>query len=159
MKEVEIKGDLLHSIEWLQLNGKRYFQAALYAGANVLVNQTKANLSSVLPKAANHNPKFIDTMMDAPRFSHTEGDVITVHVLGSRQSGSGTYRTRFFEDGTQDRYQKTFKGIPLKKKRWLGKLPALKFFSSAITSSQSQVNQAMIPIIERLMTNAQKQIA
>lgn len=156
MNEVQISGDLNKSIDWLQENGKTYFQRALYRGANVLKNQTRENLSSALPASGNPNPKYDDTLQDAIRNSHTEGDVITVHILGTRASGSGTYRTRFFENGTKDRYQKTYKGVPLKKKRFIGRLKPLRFFSSAIASSESKVINAMSDVINTMMDDANK---
>lgn len=156
MKEVEISGNLNHSIDWLQENGKRYFQAALYAGASIIVKQAKSNLNSALPASTNRNPRFNDTLQDAIRFSHTEGDVITVHTLGTRQSGSGTYRTRFFENGTRERYQKTYAGIPLKKKRYIGKLKPLGFFNSAVVSTQSLVMDEMQKVIDRMIDKADK---
>jgi hypothetical protein len=159
MNDVTITGDLNHGINWLQENGKRYFQSALYRAANIIKTQAISNLSSSLPASGNHNPKYNDTLQDAIRFTHTEGDEIIVHTMGTRESGSGTYRTRFFELGSKadQRYQKSFKGVPLKKKRYVGKLPSLKFFSSAVASEASKAIQSMEQVIDGMVTNAQKQ--
>lgn len=157
MNEVKITGDLNVPLEFLEKNGKRYFQAALYSGANVLKTQTRSNLISQLPAAQNSNPNYSDTLVDAIRNTHTEGDVITVHILGTKEKTSGTYRTRFFEGGTKDRYQKTYRGIPLKKKKYIGRIQPLNFFSSAIASSEAQIYNAMEGIINNLITNAEKQ--
>lgn len=154
---VKIVGDLNKSIDYLEYFGKEYFQKALRAGASVLKKQTRYNLSSALPKSSEHNPRFSDTLLDAIRNSKTEGDVITVHILGTRQKGSGTYRTRFFEGGTKERYQKTYRGVPLKKKRFLGRIKPLYFFSSAIVETENQIYEAMEPVINELITNAEKQ--
>lgn len=156
MNDLQITGDLNKSLEWLELNGPKYFKAALYSGASVLKEQTKENLSSALPASTHHNPKYSDTLMDAVRNSKTEGDVITVHILGTRNSTSGTYRTRFFEKGTKKRYQKTYRGVKLKKKRYLGQLKPLNFFSSAIASSEAAVVAAMQKVMDNFMREAQK---
>ena len=148
---IQKTGDLTKSLSWLEENGPKFFKAALYAGAAVLKKTTKNNLSSALPAATHHNPRYSDTLMDAVRNSKTEGDVITVHILGTRQSTSGTYRTRFFEKGTKRRYQKSYRGIKLKKKRYLGKLEPLNFFSSAISSSQGDIAQAMTNVMDNFM--------
>ena len=158
MNDVTITGDLNHGLDWLQENGKRYFQAALYSGASVLKEQTKTNLTTMLPASTRQNPKYTDTLLDAIRNTHSEGDVVTVHILGSRASGSGTYRTRFFEKGTKQgtRYQKTRNGKPLRKKKFVGQPPALHFFSSAVESSEPRVIHAMEEIINNMMDEAQK---
>ena len=155
---VTISGDLNHGLDWLQQNGKRYFQAALYSGASVLKEQTKTNLTTMLPAATRQNQKYHDTLLDAIRNTHSEGDEVKVHILGTRASGSGTYRTRFFEKGTKQgtRYQKTRNGKPLKKKKFVGQPPALHFFSTAVESSESQVINAMEGVINNMMNEAQK---
>lgn len=158
MADVEVKGDLNFSLDWLEQNGKRYFQSALYRGADVLKKQAKANFSSSLPAATHQNPRYMDTLLDAIRNTHSEGDFVVVHTLGTPQSGSGTYRARFFEKGTIDRYQKTYAGIPLKKKRFLGRIsPPLRFFSSAVTSTQSQVLAAMQQSIDFMIKKANEE--
>ena len=159
MNEVSITGDLNKSFDWLSVHGKGYFVRALVQAANIIKTQAKANLSSNLPAAGNHNPRYNDTLLDAIRNTHTEGDEITIHTLGTRNSGSGTYRTRFFENELKSgtRYQKTYKGIPLKKKRYLGRLKPLKFFSSAVSSVGERAIQSMQTVIDDLIDDAQKQ--
>ena len=122
-------------------------------------DKTRQNLQSVLPASSNHNPKYTDTLQDAIRNTHTEGDIITIHILGTRDSGSGTYRTRFFEGGTKSgtRYQKTRNGKRLKNKKFVGRLGALGFFSSAISSSGGEVMNAMQQAINEMMEDANKQ--
>ena len=114
--EVQISGDILRGIGWLESEAPRYFKRALTRGAIVLKDRTRQNLQSVLPASSNHNPKYNDTLQDAIRNSKVSIDHVTVHILGTRNSGSGTFRTRFFEGGTKSgtRYQKTRNG----EKRW-----------------------------------------
>lgn len=82
---------------------------------------------------------FKDKLIDAVRVSKikVEGDEIktAVHVLGVRSSGSGTYRARFFEGGTQPRetskeYTDSL-GRTYKKGKPLGRIKALNFFQKA----------------------------
>lgn len=157
MADVEVKGNLTKSLQWLEANGKKYFQSALYKGAEVLKNQTRANFSSALPASNEQGMKYNDRLIDAIRNSRTEGDFIIVHVLGTRQSGSGTFRARFFEKGTIDRYQKTYAGVPLKKKKYLGRIKPLRFFASAITSTQSQVISTMQNAIDFMIKKSDQE--
>lgn len=72
----------------------------------------------------NGNPKYNDRLIDAIRQSAVTGanTKVTVSILGSNEHGSGQFRLRFFEGGTKERVQKTYKGKPLKKKRKLAQL-------------------------------------
>ena len=54
-----------------------------------------------------------------------------VHIMGVRDSSSGTFRTRFFETGTVQR--KTKKGYNR------GKIKPINFFGSAIDASKDKV--------------------
>ena len=63
--EVQISGDILRGIGWLESEAPRYFKRALTRGAIVLKNKTRQNLQSVLPASSNHNPKYNDTLQDA----------------------------------------------------------------------------------------------
>ena len=157
--EVQISGDILRGVGWLESEAPRYFKRALTRGAIVLKDRTRQNLQSVLPASSNHNPKYNDTLQDAIRNSKVSIDQVTVHILGTRNSGSGTYRTRFFEGGTKSgtRYQKTINGKRLKNKRFVGRLNALGFFSSAISSSGGEVINVMQQTINEMLDEANKQ--
>lgn len=157
--EVQISGNILKSISWMESEAPKYFKRALTRGAIVLKDKTRQNLQSVLPASSNHNPKYNDTLQDAIRNSKVSIDQVTVHILGTRDSGSGTYRTRFFEGGTKSgtRYQKTRNGKRLKNKKFVGRLGALGFFSSAISSSGGEVMNAMQQAINEMMDEANKQ--
>ena len=66
--------------------------------------------------------------------------------MGVRSSGSGTFRARFFEGGTQPReLKKDFtdsKGRTYKKGKPLGKITALNFFAKA----ESEMNNLTISL-------------
>lgn len=123
--------------------------------------QVIQNLKTSLPKAVKRNPMYNDRLVDAVKIRakndrDAESGVIIgkIHVMGTQKKGSGTYRTRFFEGGTKDRYQKTYKGRPLKKKRYIGKIGPLGFFQSGAANVQgtvsSEISKELISTIDRL---------
>ena len=107
---------------------------------------------------------FKDKLIDAVRVSKikVEGDEIktAVHVLGVRSSGSGTYRARFFEGGTQARetskeYTDSL-GRTYKKGKPLGRIKALNFFQKA-QSVMSNLTVSLDKVINDLINkNAPK---
>lgn len=120
---------------------------ALNKAAVQLQNQTKSNLSSLIKSDTGGNGKFNDKLIDGVRRNSVRGYYDTelsavVHIMGTQTSGSGTYRLRFFEKGTKERYAKTYKGQPLKKPRYLGAIRPKWFFRSA--------NQTIEPQLERI---------
>ena len=101
------------------------------------------------------NPKYTDTlykgirMRKAGKVMYDEDVYSVVHVLGSRDSGSGTFRLRFFENGTQDRYQQSIHGTPLKKPRYVGKIKPEKFFARANSSIEGQLSTIYMEEIDK----------
>lgn len=129
---------------------------ALYAGAFFLRDCIRKSIISNIPKATVRNPKYNDTLADAPRFTKPDGSSLTVHALGSGATGSGTFRARFFEAGTKDRYQKTYRGEPLKKKRYVGRIGPTHFFSSAVEANRAGVLQRMEAVLTKYVDTAFK---
>ena len=81
------------------------YSKALGTVAREYKETAKNYFKSSMPSAARGSQHgFKDKLIDAVRVSKikVEGDEIktAVHVLGVRSSGSGTYRARFFENGT-----------------------------------------------------------
>ena len=110
---------------------------ALRKAANELRKTSRANLRKELPKA-NKKGKYNDTLIDGVRssvYEVTEGMEAKVHIMGKRSSGSGTFRTRFFEGGTVVRKTKAGKNR--------GKLKALDFFNSAVASTKGKVTDTL----------------
>lgn len=131
----------------------------LYVILTKLVEQTKQNMLAAVPRAgqpirpmkrkgSTYATKG-DSMLDALRRSiHKKGDNIiegTVHIMGSRDIGSGTFITRFFEGGTKVRMEGRGKG---KKKKSHGKLNAYKFFSNAVNQANSMIDQLLMQSLE-----------
>lgn len=100
------------------------------------------------------NPKYNDTLIEGVRTTAIkDGDTIGVHILGTRASGSGTFRLRFFEHGTKERVAKQYNGKPLKKPKKLGKIPPKKFFEAAQTSSLGAAEQAFTQQFDKFIEN------
>ena len=127
-----ISGSLLGPLEQMQKELPRAEKRALYRAAYFLRDKIRQSLVSSVPKAETHSPKYTS---------------ININAMGSRKKGSGTYRTRFFENDTKDRYQKTYRGIKLKKKRFLGHITGTHFFSNAVSQNESQAVNLMRDVI------------
>lgn len=125
---------------------------ALYHAAYFLRDKVRQSIVTNVPKATVRNPKYNDTLVDAVMFTRPDGASITLHALGNRKKGSGTFRTRFFEIGTKDRYQKTRNGVKLKRKKYVGKLKPTYFFRSAVNANREGVTNAMREILDRYIT-------
>lgn len=116
---------------------------AIYRAAYFLRDKIRESLVTAVPKATQRNPKYIDTLVDAVGFSKVDGASTIVNAMGTRKKGSGTYRTRFFEDGTRERFHKKRNGIRLKKKKSIGKITGTNFFKSAVQANKSAAVQLM----------------
>ena len=127
---------------------------ALYHAAYYMRSKIKEYLKHAVPKSDQRNPKYIDTLQDAVLFTRPDGASLTVHAMGNRKKGSGTYRTRFFERGTRDRYQKTWNGVKLKKKRFLGSIKPTHFFADAVAAERGNVAKQMEEIIAQYIEKA-----
>lgn len=120
---------------------------ALYHAAYFLRDEIRKSFKSKLPKADQRNPRYSDTLLDAVGFSKVDGASVNVNAMGNRKSTSGTYRARFFEAGTRDRYQKRHNGIKLKKKKFIGNIKPTNFFSSAVQANCGMVASKMEEVI------------
>lgn len=117
---------------------------ALRKGANIIKKGVEQSLATTGINYTKQNPIYKDTLKEGIRTTKTrEDNTIGIHILGTQATGSGTFRLRFFEKGTKERFAKTYKGKPLKKARRLGKIKAYKFFESGVTSSQSKAQKAI----------------
>ena len=120
----------------------RAIKRALLKGAKAIKEQTVSNARADIKTYNNHpNDGYNgDSILDAPRYGKLQDEYdsdevsLKVHVLGSRKSNSQTYRFRFLEKGTKDRYQKSNKGKALTKPRYLGRISGRRYFGSALGS-------------------------
>lgn len=135
---------------------------ALRAGASTLKKQTRQNITSSL--TTRNNPHwyrgksiyYIDEMEDAVRIGrmnngYGDGEDLSlkVHIMGTRAEGSGTYRARFIEKGTKERYAKTWKGKPLRKPRYLGKINGKWFFKAANAQVEPELERIYMAAINK----------
>lgn len=151
---LKVTGTLRGPLEQMKKDLPKAEAHALYKAAYFLRDKIRQSLTTAIPKATQKNPKYNDTLVDAVGFTKVDGASLTVNAMGNRKTGSGTYRTRFFEEGTRERYQKTYKGIRLKKKKYIGKIGATKFFSSAVQANQNAAIQLMQQVIEKYVDTA-----
>lgn len=106
---------------------RKVLKKALNSTASKLKSNTKKTFKRALPNAGKKG-RYADTLQDAVRRSKIEenknGEMsVKVHIMGSRNTGSGTYRAKFFETGTGQR--KTRKGYNR------GAIKPLHFFKQA----------------------------
>ena len=151
-----ISGSLLGPLEKMKEELPRAEKRALYRAAYFLRDRIRQSLESSVPKAAQHNSKYNDTMLDAVFFTRPDGSSININAMGNRKKGSGTFRTRFFENDTKDRYQKSYRGVKLKKKRFLGHITGTHFFSNAVSQNESQAINLMRDVISQYVQECYK---
>ena len=128
---------------FLELNTKEMKKAlktGITKAANSLRQATRKSLKTALPQSNVKSPKYNDKMTDAVRRSKIEESKqheisAKVHIMGTRNTGSGTYRTRFFEKGTGLR--RTRKGYNR------GQLKGLYFFQSANAAFQQEYEKTL----------------
>lgn len=127
---------------------------ALNKAAATLQQTTKTNLSSLVKSDTGGHGKYNDRLRDGVRRSGAKGfydEELTavVHIMGTQATGSGTYRLRFLEKGTNERYAKTYKGQPLKKPRYLGQIKPRWFFRDANQTIEPQLEKIYMEEIDK----------
>lgn len=146
-----ITGNLRGPLDEMREQLPRAEKKALYRAAYFLRDKIRQSLVSSLPKATQHNPKYSDTLVDAIGFTKVDGASLNINAMGNRKKTSGTYRTRFFENDTRDRYQKSYKGQKLKKKRFLGHITGTHFFRNAVEANQPAAIELMRGVISEFV--------
>lgn len=143
MAKTGLEVDVLEMFnKFKELTGKEMdiaIRKAIRTAAKEIKDKTIQNAESGIKTYDNHpdSPYNGDTILDAPRVSkiedrYDEDDLsIKVHVMGSRKSDSQTYRFRFLEKGTKDRYQLTYRGKELNKPRYIGRITPRYYFKKA----------------------------
>ena len=130
-------------------------------------NTTRKLIKSLFPNATKEtNSKYSDTIIEGARVSKYResslvGEAVAgVHVMGLRKKGSGTFRLRFFEGGTDKRFTKDYKrknkkngGMHHVKGHYTGSIKGKGFFSSAVNSelgkAGSIIEAELIKAIEK----------
>lgn len=133
--------------DWLNVKKR-----ALGSAAKSLKNKARELFKQRLPNATKkkaYSDRLIDAIKQTKIKTQGEGKLeVSVHTLGNRKKGSGTFRARFFEGGTQDRYQKPHVdslGRRYTHKKWIGRIKPLNFFrdasGQATTDRQKMMDQ------------------
>lgn len=151
---LKIEGTLTAPLEELREELPRAEKRALYRAAYFFRDKIRQSLSSSLPKATQANPKYSDTLVDAVGFTRVDGASLNINAMGNRKKSSGTFRARFFEAGTKNRYQKTRHGIKLQKKKFIGKIKGTFFFHRAVAANETQAVKIMEDVISEYVNTA-----
>ena len=154
--KLKVTGTLMGPLEELKEQLPRAEKRSLYRAAYALRDKLRQSLTSAIPKATQPNPKYNDTLVDAIGFTRVDGASLNVNAMGTRKPGSGTYRTRFFEEGTKDRYQKTRNGIRLKKKKFLGHIGPTHFFKNTVDANREYIVNIMREVINEYVQECYK---
>lgn len=141
---------------FLELNTKEMKKAlktGITKAANSLRQATRKSLKTALPQSNVKSPKYNDKMTDAVMRSkiveNRQHEISAkVHIMGTRNTGSGTFRARFFELGTKLR--KTRKGYNR------GQLKGLYFFRSANAAFQQEYEKTLNNEIEKAIDKINK---
>lgn len=153
MAGVTIEGDFEGTLYDMERELPDITRKALYSAALLLRDEAKDQLVSDVPKARQRNKKYNDTLEDAVRVTKIDGSDVYVHILGVRSKGSGTFRTRFFEKGTKDRYQKTYRGVKLKKKKFIGNITGNSFFKKAVSGNLDRALRRLEEVFSKRLEN------
>ena len=95
-------------------------------------------------------------MMKKAKGSYDEDFYSIVHIMGSRATGSGTFRLRFYEKGTKDRYQQSANGKPLSKPKYIGSIKPKWFFKSANSQIESSLDRIYMEEIDKAIEKINK---
>lgn len=153
----ELEYDLLRSFQKFKDTAKMEIIGAVKRGmrkaAKEIQERTVENARGGIKTFNNHAPgqyknqwgKYEkESILDAPRIGkiqdrYDEDNIyLKVHVMGTGRSESKTFRFRFLEKGTTDRYAKTLNGKALQKPRYLGSIQPRRYFAKAVNSIDIQ---------------------
>lgn len=144
-------------------------KSAVRMGSQALKKETISNARAGI-KTYNNNPgQYNDSILDAVRVGKMHDEVGSdiyqiVSVLGTRNKGSQSYKFRFLEAGTRDRYQKkrTVRRngqkvqITLKKPKYIGRITPRYFFRNAKNTVLPQLSRIFLSKINECMNKISK---
>lgn len=157
-----ITGDINMSFDRMAVEIPKMENKALNTGAYYLKEQVKSAFVSKMPTATRpvrnqtvsggYKITSGEALIDAVRQSKVHGNTTTVHILGAGGKGSPLFIARFYELGNfrkSPRYQKTYRGKKLKKKKRLGDLPAYHFFGPTVDQYLNNTLKIMGNVFEK----------
>lgn len=133
--------------KFLKLNSSemtKTLKKALVEGARELKNTTISNLdSSILVKGTSMDALHSGVQIGKVKGEYGEDLEVKVNIMGNKLvHGGRDRRLMWLENGTDDRYTKTWKGKELNKPRYTGRMTGKFFFKSA--------NDAVIPRLDQI---------
>lgn len=111
---------------------KTAFRKSIREALNILRKKAIANLKGVTTKI-DKKDQYNNTLRKGIQLKVYPEDLEgIVHIMGN-------FKLKWFQNGTVDRYAKRYKGKPMKRKRFTGKIDASKFFTNAKSQTESAV--------------------
>lgn len=111
---------------------KTAFRKSIREALNILRKKAIANLKGVTTKI-DKKDQYNNTLRKGIQLKvYPEELEGIVHIMGN-------FKLKWFQNGTVDRYAKKYKGKPMKRKRFTGKIDASKFFTNAKSQTESAV--------------------
>ena len=153
---LKVEGSFIGVFDEVAAKMPQIEKRALYRAAYFLRDKIRQSLTSAVPGANRRSPKYSDTLVDAVQFTPVDGASTTVNAMGNRKPKSGTFRTRFFEEGTVERFHKKRNGVRLKKKKSVGKITGTKFFASAVQANRNSAIEIMHNVISEYVRESFK---
>lgn len=129
--------------DWFNVKKK-----TLQKTGNKIKRDARALFKQRLPAATKRSQNFSDRLIDAIRSSKIKNEGLgelrlKVHTMGNRKKGSGTFRARFFESGTQDRIQRPYVdslGRRYTHSRSIGRIKPLNYFADTLSKQTTYEN-------------------
>lgn len=111
---------------------KTAFRKSIREALNILRKKAIANLKGVTTKI-DKKDQYNNTLRKGIKLKvYPEELEGIVHIMGN-------FKLKWFQNGTVDRYAKRYRGKPMKRKRFTGKIDASKFFTNAKSQTESAV--------------------
>lgn len=135
---------------------KKSLSSGLRKALTAVKKEGVINLNSFIRNANKKNPKYSDTLQSGVRvtriWENQDGSIVgKVLNTSNRKSGSGSFRLPILESGSYkvgERFAKTYKGVPLKKKRSTGVLQGKFYFKKTMNEMESYYQSTMNRAIE-----------
>ena len=154
-----IDGRFPSHIKEVALEMKHAEESALKRAAWIYKTQVEEEFKSIGVDVLHQGTKYSDRLIDAVMMTKPKNGEIKFHILGIRNSKSGTFRARFFEGITKPRYQKFWnrngKKVEFKKPRYTGVLN-YHFFKEGIQRGDAEARKELNRILKIYIEKAFK---
>lgn len=164
--DVDKVNRLLKDLKMSTPEARKAIRGALVSSARIIQRQARTNLMSVKNKDGSLLKS--ENLKGWVRYSVYRGnDGVRVHVQQSFfKKWNPSFLLRFFEAGTNDRYNRKLragrlKGRALRKKRYTGRILESKFFSKSVEMrrrwAEEKLKYNLIRYIERIARKRKRQ--